>query len=839
MKIKFDAAVGKWNYEVADMLPKHDLVFLSPVCDPTYGLPIGDGDTGCLLSLRENSLVLNINKSDIVDKSTDRNSVYGSSKEEDLTVLRHGAQLEFDFGCPIFETIYQKQFEARLSLADATAHIKAETAFGSTEIKAFASHNNSVTVLQVAFDADDTTATSLSLERWGSRTFWYWYLQFKDIPEKGLDGTDSGFADGVCHITQHLNGTDFCVALKADISEKNSFERSGKHRVNCRIKPTKNFSATFYISVCTGKNTDEAKEKAIAKVNAAYGVGKEKLYIDHRKEWRTFWNKSFVCLPNELNYIENLWYLNLYYANSQMRGKHPAHFCNGLWSFYHDFVPWSNFFHYNMQLSTFPLEAANHSELLETYYNFRFNQLEGAKKYSQSILGGKGVFYTDVCDCEGRNLNIFDLNTNCTCAAQIALSLYKHSQYSGDKNYLNEKALPLLKSVGEFYLDRLVAEDDGLYHIHKTQGYEGSLVLDDSITDLSMIRCVFAVLIKELPENERGEYIEKLDKLVPFTEVPFDGDELSDGKLAFGIGKGKTPFSDKVLSVGKEVESGEPLRKTYGNYKKATYGFPDTEMSPLHPAEIVGLKDKDSDLFKMIQNSVYLHCQTIPRSQDGMCMGWCMMPIYLSRLGMADELFVQLFQTVDTWLIFPQGFGIYGPYDEANGYNNMRWQRNSVRNVENDEKSSAPAWNFRHFDYETLPIIASAVNEMLMQSFDGVIRLFPAIKKESDVQFKLAAVGGFIVNSSYCCGEYSVDIESLRGGECRVALPLRKDEPIFGSPAKSVDKDGVYLFETNVGEILHIQTAHYTEGLCFDRSFKSNCSFKRLGGSKLGTEKSF
>ena len=182
-------------------------------------------------------------------------------------------------------------------------------------------------------------------------------------------------------------------------------------------------------------------------------------------EWKNFWDKSFISLPDESDYWENLWYLNLYYANSQMRGKYPAHFCNGIWGFYHDFVPWNHFFHYNMQLATFPLEAAGHSELLETYYNFRFNQLPEAKEFARLVHNKNGAFYTDVCDRLGRN----DMQTvhNCTCSPQLAMMLYNHYLYSLDKNYLYEKALPLMKATGEFYLDMLTMGDDGYYHIKK------------------------------------------------------------------------------------------------------------------------------------------------------------------------------------------------------------------------------------------------------------------------------------------------------------------------------------------------------------------------------------
>ena len=45
----------------------HDLVFLSPVDDPTYGIPIGDGSTGCLIWPEADRLVFAVNNTDLWD----------------------------------------------------------------------------------------------------------------------------------------------------------------------------------------------------------------------------------------------------------------------------------------------------------------------------------------------------------------------------------------------------------------------------------------------------------------------------------------------------------------------------------------------------------------------------------------------------------------------------------------------------------------------------------------------------------------------------------------------------------------------------------------------------
>lgn len=76
---------------------------------------------------------------------------------------------------------------------------------------------------------------------------------------------------------------------------------------------------------------------------------------------------------------------------------------------------------------------------------------------------------------------------------------------------------------------------------------------------------------------------------------------------------------------------------------------------------------------------------------------------------------------------------------------------------------------------ETAGII-EAINNMLMQSHDGVIRIFPNWDKTVDAQFKrLRAVGAFLVEAKYSASSQAVDsvrIFSEKGNTCVVQSPF-------------------------------------------------------------------
>lgn len=846
-------ATSLFPYTMRDILSHHDVVFRTPVHDPLYGLPIGAKGGGCLLWLTEDALKMQINRTDLWDMADCEEDTFCSMEDENLTTCRSGVQLTLDFHCPVFAPIYQKRFSSRLSLYDAEAQIETETPFCHMTCRAF-SLDTATTVLRIRTEYSAETTSALTMERWGSRTFFFWYDHFTPNTEKGLSGTDAeiNHTGNMLIITQELHGKCFCATMKIvpqHESANATLSLRGKHGVQCDFSAGRVCEAELYIALEVGDTVEEAREKAMRRASEAADQGFDTLFMTHAKSWASFWEKSAVSLHEDENsdFLENLWYLNLYYANCAKGGESPEHFCNGPWDFYHDFVPWNHFFHYNMQLSTFPLEAADHGELLDTYYDFRIQQLPIAKRYAAQIKNTDGAFYADVCDGYGRQDSSGGVRNNCTCGAQIAMSLYRHYLYSGDETYLREKALPVMMECARLYLSLLTTDTEGIYHIHGTTTYEGSPLFDDSLTDLTMIRTLFSALVRVLPEMEAEVYAHVLEKLPPYHTTKMDEDEVSNGVYLRGIGKGMQVYGDKVLCVGKRCGDGIWMRRTFGNPGKDYYGFPDIEMAPVFPAGLVGIKERGTELYNEIANSICLHHPNTPENNpygesaaDGICMGWCMMPIYLARMGMTELLHKHMRDTVSTWITYPQGFGQYGPYANTAEDVYLRWHTHAVRNTVTGEKTNVFMWNFRHFNNETLPILAATVNEMLLQSHDGILRLFCAVKQTGTVAFRLLAQGGFFVEAIYQKGNCQGEITSRRGGILRIAFENVPGQPVFeradGTKMSAQREGEVYYIETQVSERIYI---HAGDAAMYNKEYLRNTDKKTLGNASLGWGREF
>ncbi|MBR5222257.1 MAG: hypothetical protein IKV66_14830, partial [Clostridia bacterium] len=699
---------------------------------------------------------------------------YCSDHEEELTSVKHGGELTIRVDSPMFDYVYQKEFAARLSLADASAYVDAGTPFGGISARMFASADSHTTVLHCRVTSDEGEAPEIRLARWGSRVLWRWYAKQLPEPEIGLDGTETCADGDRIYITQELNATKFCVglAMLCDTAPRLA-ERKNCHE-SFWLMPRKNeYDITLYWTVQTGETTEDAKVSCDRTLDDAIRTGEDALFASHSRAWAEFWNKSYLRIADD--YIENLYYLYLYYMNSESRGAYPPHFTQGVWGWYHDYLPWVFYFHYNMQHLYAPLDAAGHGDLGDNYYDMRRNGLDVARLYAQIAKGGKhGAFYHDVCDRYSRGAD-WHMN-NVSCASQIGMQMYRHYRFNGDETFLQSHALPVMHAAAEYYLDILEMGEDGLYHTHDTTCYEGNLLLNDTITDNAMIRALFSALIPHTEDEAlRGKYEDVLSHLPLFETVPLTiGNDWDGTHFLFGVGKGKTPVGrGEVFAMGYD-NNGKRYRKTFGTTDPepdnlGDDAFPDAELAPLYPSGVLGLKDRGTHFFETMQNQIFLHPYIYAH--------WGMLPIFCARMGMADEFLEASHRAIEAFQHFPCGFNVEndGEFPAVGKFLN-------VYNTLTDDRSKLRQDAFIHFDFETVPVIMQGLTDALLQSHEGCVRICPAIRAEDSVSYSLFAEGGFSVFAEVTADSCVVAVTSQRGN------PLYLDLPPY------LDRDALYAY---------------------------------------------
>ena len=191
-----DSSIFVVDYEA--FLSKHDIVYLTPAYKGFEGFPIGNGDLGGMVWCSKNGLEIQVNKNDLFDVPN----------QESRMALRSAAHLSIDFGVPCFNWIHLDDFEGRLSLGTAIASFTAKTPFSDTKVESWVMPDENVWIIVCNSQLNDTltggSIATVSLERWGSRTFPGWYGGYSTDTKAGLG--KANIIEGSERIT--LNGAE-------------------------------------------------------------------------------------------------------------------------------------------------------------------------------------------------------------------------------------------------------------------------------------------------------------------------------------------------------------------------------------------------------------------------------------------------------------------------------------------------------------------------------------------------------------------------------------------------------------------------------------------------------
>ncbi len=819
----FNPKTATWDITWPGRVSQYDLVYLSPPIDPMQGIPLGNGEVGVLFWCEDSKIIAVVNKSDLWDDAKFGPFHNWSGEEEDYsTTQRHACRIVIDFRLPVFNTLYLTGFKAKLNLADASLSLEGESAFGKVSLNAFVDHQTGLLFYDLKSDLQENTPVDIAIERFGSRTYSHWYSQINRDANIGLSGTEAmADNDGVCIIQKLSSGT---FAVGGSVIQKNditvNYSRDHSHSATIKLSGNGQKNAQLAFSVTSPTDGDPVNE--LINIRSNLKENDLKMFMNSNAEaWKSIWNRSFIDYGD--GYLNNLWYLTMFYANASQGGKYPGRFNNGIWGWSRDVQNWNFYFHWNQQQLCWPLNAAGFHELVNPYLDFRFNSLPEAKNDAKKLFNSNGAFISDVTERRGYNSSGEKINH--TPIAEIALDFWRQYQYTGDKKFLHEKALPFITEAARFYETILVKEADGLYHAKEGTGYEGWIRLRDGLTELTYANALFNVALKALKADgaslpEAANWSDILGHLAPLPVLKNDPETIKpDGsvyKMNRGFFKGEPAPSNTILAAGwgiKEkkmlvvydpVGKSDTIKSRYypNNGLKLLDGiFPSVPSSPVFPSGVIGLTQKEDSLFKIATATTLLYGSEVT--------GWDPVPVVMARLGLAKELAIDLERFPARWQIYCNGWGHWGPEEEVNKDAEWFFRTNKVRDVASkskDERFPLPMWPFRHMSMEAMSVLTTAMNESLLQSYDGTLRIFPAFPNNKSGRFTLHAAGGFIVSAEIKSGEVQwISIKSLLGNLCKLAMPWKN-----GTVQSSLKKAGQKIsgdlaeFKTKPNELIFI-----------------------------------
>ncbi|MEK7407638.1 MAG: DUF5703 domain-containing protein [Acidobacteriota bacterium] len=351
--------------------------------------------------------------------------------------------------------------------------------------------------------------------------------------------------------------------------------------------------------------------------------------------------------------------------------------------------------------------------------------------------------------------------------AKIAYLYWRRYEYTLDREWLRNRAYPMLKGAAEFYRNfpNVRKGPDGKHHIHQVNSNESVWGARDTDEDLSAMRGVFAALLRasevlDVDAPLRPLWREFLDNLAPL------------------------PVSDHPDAL-RPADYGGPRVFVRGLKPAVRAGgfLPDANSLPMWWFDLCAVEAADREVFETARRTfdAYFRSGLNAETPVGVLSK---IAIAAAALGRADAARV---------LIANQIRGLTRERSTAYRGGGVLANRMALR-----EGPQA-------LDAQRLGRAAEALHLALLQSNpprpgdDPVLHVFPAWPREWDAQYTLAARGAFLVTSSMRQGQIEfVELLSQAGAECRLRNP-------WGEGPVTLHRDGK-ASETLRGSLLRFPT---------------------------------
>jgi len=233
-----------------------------------------------------------------------------------------------------------------------------------------------------------------------------------------------------------------------------------KYKVVVKWVQTENgITGCWSIASNYGK-TKITEAEDIVKQSISKGFDNE--FINHKKWWQNYWEKSNISIPDQI--LEKQWYLEMYKFGSASRVGAPPITLQAIWTADNGSLPpWKGDFHndLNTQLSYWPSYTGNHLAEEQSFIDWLWSIREKSKVFTKRYFGCNGLAIPGVCTLSGEEMGGWiQYSLSPTTSAWLAHHFYLHWKYSKDTVFLKERAYPFLKDVA-IMLEELSVKENG------------------------------------------------------------------------------------------------------------------------------------------------------------------------------------------------------------------------------------------------------------------------------------------------------------------------------------------------------------------------------------------
>ncbi len=530
------------------------------------------------------------------------------------------------------------------------------------------------------------------------------------------------------------------------------------------IDPAKEF--LFCVSLEEGLNSDVAVSGEAAVPNPeSFNATLE----ENRREWEIYWNKSGVAIEDDV--LERTWYHNLYFLKCSLR---PGAVCPGLfanWSYNTIGTAWHGDYHlnYNTQQAFWAVFSCNHPELNIPYIDMVYHILPVSRKWAQEYYMLRGAFFphssypvemtTMPYPLPHWGWEVFE-------TPWTVQGLWWHYLYTRDAELLRNRLFEPIRDAVLFLVDYMKRPEargarwgDDRYHIFPSvppelyglrPGFDKNY---DTIADLTLTRFIFEAF------EEACEILG-----VKGAERPLL-DDISDILSRFP----EYPVADS--------QRGRVFVSVEGEDPETVYNVP-TSLMPVFPGEDIGL-DSEDNLLKLARTT-YINQQ----NEGGNDLVF--LNVQAARLGILD---VEKFKRQIEYCLLPNGtctdkvLQIHGRYSNTTPFDFM---------------APMGIW-FENFG---LPLV---INECMLQSYNGMLRLFPNWSDATAEFRSLRAAGAYLVSARSEGGTVRwIEVVSEAGGTLRIISPWEEGALCRYRAEEMMIEHSIISLETEPGETVQL-----------------------------------
>lgn len=510
--------------------------------------------------------------------------------------------------------------------------------------------------------------------------------------------------------------TDFCYGI---VVLKRQFENRSE----------------LYFTIGCGEDDSFIKE-TMEELEDASEYGYDTLKKEHIKWWEKYYDKSSISIKDKT--LETTYYRSTYlFASCSRKGFFPMPL-QGVWTADDGCIPpWKGDYHYdtNTELSYQAYLKANRLDEGEVFVDYMWNLRGQFRKFAKEFFGVDGILIPSCSTIDGKPMGGWaQYSLSPTMTIWAAQSFDEYWLYTGDRDFLKDKAYPFFKETGDAIV-ALLEEKDGKLYLPLSSSPEifdnlrKAYLEPNSNFDLALLTYLFKTLKGYTEELgiDGSEYDNILSKLDPIATMKGINNDLEEIEF---------------ISLDKT----QKLAESHRHFSHIMC------MYPLH------LINYDTEENKALYEGTRYELE---RYGTGMWVGFSfgMMAQFYAMMGIGNSA-REMLKTFAKGFVEENGFHLNGDF----------------------KNYGFCTWHYRPFTLESLYSFCDALHEMLMQDHMGYISLFPAVpdkwKKEKISFKKLRSRGGVLVSAERN-GSKLMKIEIISPKKCKILL--KADDEFLGA----------------------------------------------------------